>query len=433
MSDTRETLRRGVGDFAPRPDAYRHVLQRRDRKARNRRLGAFVVVALIALAGTLAMVRELRSAPPPLDETPRPTALPSNGAIAFSAFGPHEERWGYRDTPRDLYLTPPGDEPRRIAGAAGTGSIKGVPRSRPMGRRSSTRSEPREDSCLPYPSGARSTSILALALGADGMPTGAPTVLLSDERHMWGCPAWSPDGSSVAVVSGPHELLIVRPDGTSFSLATGAPTSSSPREAGYVEDFAWSPDGTGLAVLDSGAVWLVPVDGSEPEVVWTPGDRQLPSAIAWAPDGRRLAVSGRFGPRNRCCDGSTPFLELVQMRDGSRASVPIQGDAGGDARRTRSHGSIPTGSSSRTSGARSTSSTRRRRRRPAWRPASTSRPTASWCRPIVRGSSTSRGGAPDSYAIVADPVDGGSPVVSSPWSLRLYTNYKDFAWQPIVP
>jgi dipeptidyl aminopeptidase/acylaminoacyl peptidase len=153
------------------------------------------------------------------------------------------------------------------------------------------------------------------------------TVLQSDVRHAWGCPAWSADGSSIALVSGAHELLIVRPDGTSFSLATGAPTSSSAREAGYVEGFAWSPDGAGLAVLDSGEVWLVPVDGRDPEAVWTPGDRQLASAIAWEPDGRRLAVSGRFGPRNRCCDGSVPFLELVQMRDGSRASVPIQGDA----------------------------------------------------------------------------------------------------------
>lgn len=73
MSDTREALRRGIGDYTPRPDAYGRVLERRDRKARNRGLGAFAVVALIALAGAMAVAQELRSASVPLDDVPPPT------------------------------------------------------------------------------------------------------------------------------------------------------------------------------------------------------------------------------------------------------------------------------------------------------------------------------------------------------------------------
>ena len=37
MDDTRETLRRGIGDFAPGPDGYERVLRRLGRKQRRQR------------------------------------------------------------------------------------------------------------------------------------------------------------------------------------------------------------------------------------------------------------------------------------------------------------------------------------------------------------------------------------------------------------
>jgi hypothetical protein len=64
MSDTRETLRRGIGDFVPGPDGYERVLERRDRKRRNQRIMAGGLAAVIMLLGALAFVDALRSAPP---------------------------------------------------------------------------------------------------------------------------------------------------------------------------------------------------------------------------------------------------------------------------------------------------------------------------------------------------------------------------------
>ncbi|HET9248705.1 MAG TPA: hypothetical protein VFP13_02025 [Actinomycetota bacterium] len=51
MNETKELLRRGVGDFEPTPDAFERVLARRDRKRRNQRVAAGVLgIAVFALA-----------------------------------------------------------------------------------------------------------------------------------------------------------------------------------------------------------------------------------------------------------------------------------------------------------------------------------------------------------------------------------------------
>ena len=50
MNETKELLRRGVGEFEPMPDAFDRVLARRDRRHRNQRVAAGVVgIAVIAL------------------------------------------------------------------------------------------------------------------------------------------------------------------------------------------------------------------------------------------------------------------------------------------------------------------------------------------------------------------------------------------------
>lgn len=73
MSDTRETLRQGIGDFAPRPDGYERVLRRRDRRRRNQRITAAALAVAIVLIGALAFVEVLRSQPTPGDDHIGPT------------------------------------------------------------------------------------------------------------------------------------------------------------------------------------------------------------------------------------------------------------------------------------------------------------------------------------------------------------------------
>lgn len=79
MSDARETLRRGIGGFAPRADGYERVLKRRDRKRRIQRITAGALAAAIVIIGALAFVSALRSTPsPPLNhDNPRTNTRPA--------------------------------------------------------------------------------------------------------------------------------------------------------------------------------------------------------------------------------------------------------------------------------------------------------------------------------------------------------------------
>jgi hypothetical protein len=73
VSETKELLRRGVGDFEPMPDAFERVLARRDRKRRNQRVAAGVLAIAVFALAAIGFVRLLGSeGTPASDPTPAP-------------------------------------------------------------------------------------------------------------------------------------------------------------------------------------------------------------------------------------------------------------------------------------------------------------------------------------------------------------------------
>jgi hypothetical protein len=80
VSETKELLRRGVGEFEPMPDAFERVLARRDRKRRNQRVTAGVLgIAVFALAA-IGFIRLLGSERGPVigpATSPSPMVSPS--------------------------------------------------------------------------------------------------------------------------------------------------------------------------------------------------------------------------------------------------------------------------------------------------------------------------------------------------------------------
>jgi hypothetical protein len=198
-----------------------------------------------------------------------------------------------------------------------------------------------------------------------------------------------------------------------------------------VQAFAWSPDGNSLAVLDQGVVRIVPADGGEPVELWTPAEDQLAGDLAWGPDGAHLAIAGRFGSPNHCCDGSTPFLEVADLRDGSGATLATGGDATGDSisqvlwlrgsdRLLVSYGNGDVDQVDPTGAVPAVPFDL------AFDPASTfiESPDGEWVSYVAYDGT--------SFAVTAERIGAeDAPVVYSPWTFGLYTNPGDITWQPL--
>ncbi len=151
----------------------------------------------------------------------------------------------------------------------------------------------------------------------------------------WGTPIagfdWSPDGSRILWTHGGNgEGITVKTLSSGDTVTVAAP--------GEAFAPAWSPDGKSVAVtvgnsafifgtgyfanVSSAAIWIVPLDGSEPTRVTT--DSSLNVSAAWSPDGRSLFwVSDR--------DGSRDVYHQRIGRRGAAVGVPRRLTTGTDA------------------------------------------------------------------------------------------------------
>jgi dipeptidyl aminopeptidase/acylaminoacyl peptidase len=152
-------------------------------------------------------------------------------------------------------------------------------------------------------------SIVVLALA--GEPGTAATVLHANGRiafadvtgiasmnpdgsGQWGvelqvgdtAPAWSPDGSQLAVVThwdGREGIMVMDPDGSNARMLTND---------GGDRDPAWSPDGSRIAFANGGRIDVVNADGSGRRAVTTDA-AWLAYRPSWSPDGSRI-VFGEY-------------------------------------------------------------------------------------------------------------------------------------------
>ena len=97
-------------------------------------------------------------------------------------------------------------------------------------------------------------------------------------------PAWSPNGSLIAIGSSRERLYTMRPNGT--GLRRLGPPGTSGRYP------AWSPDGRRIAALNiQGQVWWTDPVGRQRHVVATDPDLDWNAGLAWSPDGRWIAYA----------------------------------------------------------------------------------------------------------------------------------------------
>jgi hypothetical protein len=177
--------------------------------------------------------------------------------------------------------------------------------------------------------------------GRDAQVTSGDCAGLEDECLEFD-PAWSPDGTKLAVVR--HEMR----DGAGSSwiairdLSTGERTDLESTRVdsadGWLAQPTWSPDGTRMAYHRTPTVedgypagisgWIVDLTGGDPVQLVTP-DGEDAADLDWSPDGERLLYS-TIGFRE--FEGrQTPGARIVSIRpDGSDPIVVCNGRAAGD-------------------------------------------------------------------------------------------------------
>jgi Tol biopolymer transport system component len=319
MSDTREILRRGLGDYEPPIDRYESVLKRRDRRRRNQRIAAGVVAAAIGVAAVLLTTRTLTEHDPHLpggrgtpvtheDDTYLLTI--SDGTL--TPFRSPIDGWSYRFSPdgsKVAFVATNGGAQRIFRmNADGTG-VAPLTTSSFLQEWAVDVDEPAWSpdgdwlviSGTDVRNGQRSLYFLSAGVHPQ-TGTNAPPRAGFGSTHPASQPTWSPDGRDIAFTEtgdGGSTIQIVRT--SRYFGGKSITTAGSPHQilAG-ASSFSWSIDGTRIVFVssDTGLVSTADVDRTDVLAV-----TDLRSANpSWSPDGASIAYddlsSGRIAIYN---------------------------------------------------------------------------------------------------------------------------------------
>jgi Tol biopolymer transport system component len=292
----------------------RHVTQRLfgDELGRSTGLRRSLALGLVALGliGAVAVAGALIPRPP------APTGTPSNGWVAYSVAG-------------DIVIARPGEAPRVVISQEGDAIDQTCPRFSPDGASLAYIEQP----AFAQEGDPRNLVLTGEAAAADGSARRIAVESFADT-----CPAWSPDGSRLAMLERGAivSLYVIGLDGTASVRFRRDDSGSNPEQSpfGGFQDatFAWSPDGSRLALLigyfpGASEIWIVPADAGEPRRILAGApDLEIFRSIAWSPDGSEIAYRGHTYTENQEGAPETPRRHFVRRIAVDGASAPVELD-----------------------------------------------------------------------------------------------------------
>ena len=310
MSDTREILRRGIGDFAPGPEAYERVLRRLERKRRTKRIVAGAVAAAIVLIGSLAFLRSVVRTEQPL-VTDEPVAV-GNGKIAYrdgyqivviepDGSGrvqltsgrynnyPNYPAWSADGSKIAFVAYDHGETSLFTMNADGSGKtlVQGVTDRIDGFMHPSWSPDGTQLVFMAGLSGHGDRSIRLYVVNVDG--SGLTKITRGRHQDWW--PSWSPDGTKIAFVTGPvgtrRDLATMSPDGSNRTTLVRGSTN-------YAD---WSPDGSQILFTQNSRrgwdVFRINSDGTgRIRLTDSPGKGEF--FPVYSPDGTQIAFRRSF-------------------------------------------------------------------------------------------------------------------------------------------
>jgi Tol biopolymer transport system component len=319
MPDLQEVFRVSTQKVHPEQGALDRQHRRQRRSARNRKAGAFALVAailvvLVALGLTLRTGSEEQPAQSP--SSPSSVPLRTTAPIGPPMIG--------TDGTTIQQLPPlPGDASAVRASPDGSalayvygGEVATVRMDgtdqKVLTSGLNDNNGDAQNTVSWSPDGSRvtySSSGNIFVINADGTEQHQLTTTASGVGNYY--PAWSPDGQTIAYWRGstsgvdggpPHADIYTVP------AAGGAPTRLTHGGGPDIEP-AWSPDGSHIVFRSGWDLRVMRADGTGQHVVLK--FRNGPWAPVWSPDGTRIALL-RYDPSERALDGG-PLLRLLVL------------------------------------------------------------------------------------------------------------------------
>jgi dipeptidyl aminopeptidase/acylaminoacyl peptidase len=353
MPNVADLLERESETVDLEPGNFERLLRRRDRKRRNRRIGAGALAIIVALVSFVALTRALHNGPRPADEAPEPPGIFSEVG-GWITYGDNRGIWAVDPSHSgeggsQVQLSPnPGtplawssdgskllilrchcDFPT-LAGYDAGRSLVVLNANGTETQLAQTDNDQYVNGGSFSPDGSRvvyainggKTPSSIYVIDANG---GTPRELLTagfrypdpgDKengpfRSWLYYPTFSPDGTKIAYFDGfgdnSHSLRVVNDEGGDLRVLVGD------MEAYRMSNLAWSPDGTRLAFgrIHEG-IYTIGVDGSGLTLV-------IPDGVYphWSPDGSRISYELYSWPPNdplhiAAADGT----DVVEFPDG---------------------------------------------------------------------------------------------------------------------
>ena len=313
MPDLQEVFRVSTQKVHPEQGALERQHRRQRRSARNRKAGAFVLVAVV-MAGLATVVLLTRTT------TQQPAGHASTAPFVTTApIGP--QLVGTDGTPRRQFAgVPAGAEAIRLSpdgstiayvygGEVGTVSADGTDQ-RLLTHDPNSNDGDGQNTISWSPDGSQLAFALSgniYVMNADGSERRRLTSTTPGMGNYY--PAWSPDGSTIAFWRGSDSGADGGPpDADIYTVPAkgGVPTRLT-RGQGSDYEPAWSPDGSQIVFRHDHALRVMNADGTHAHDVGS--FRNGPWAPAWSPNGMRIALL-EYDPSERALDGG-PLLRVL--------------------------------------------------------------------------------------------------------------------------